>query len=196
MRPPADPWGSPIDPVSPPPLSYGRAAVPLPPPALREPTTEMPVLPNTLVQRPVRTRSRGTTPQLTRPVSWQRTQNDTRRRLSDGWGFSAAGLLIAFCGWGLWAAAGRGTGKSPMPALILMLAVAILVFVVARFVGYVIIQGMLGRVRLHARWTHLTTGIFLTVSGITYFLSTSWLINSGDLVRDGLTWLGAHVPKS
>jgi len=162
----------------------------------------MPVLPGTVIQPPTRTQSRAATRAAagarpaTRPVSWERTKNDTRRRLSDGWGFSAAGLLIAFCGWGLWAAAGRGTGKSPMPALILMLAVAVLVFVVARFVGYVVIQRMLGRVRRHARWTHLTTGIFLTVSGITYFLSTSWLIHSGDWVREGLTWLGDHVPKN
>jgi hypothetical protein len=202
MRPPADPWGSPIEPVPepvyPPPPTYGRAAVPVPPPALREPTAEMPVLPPTLIGPPNRTRrleAARTRPAASRPVSWERTKNDTRRRLYDGWGFTAAGLIVAFCGWGIWAAAGRGSGASPLPALILLLAVAALVFAVSRLAGYVVWERMAGRVRLHARWTHLITGVFLAVAGVGYLLSTSWLIESGNWVRDGLNWINGHIPK-
>src|SRR5262245_23929887 len=99
--PPVDPWGTAEQPQHPsPPLPetkppeptpmYGRAQVPSRP--LRQPTTEMPMVEPARVAR----------------VSWERRGSAARRSLSDGWGLTATGLLVAFCGWGLWAAAGRG----------------------------------------------------------------------------------------
>jgi hypothetical protein len=185
MHPPADPWGTPIDPVSPPP-SYSRGSVPVPPAVpprpFREPTRELPA-----VAEP------GTRATPSRALSWQRTKSTQRRRLSDGWGFTAAGLIVAFCGWGLWAAAGRASGQSSLPGLFFMLAVATIVFVVSRYVGYLLLEKALGRDRPHARWAHFATGTFLVVSGIAYFLSSSWLVNGGDWIRTGLDWLGQHV---
>jgi hypothetical protein len=118
-----------------------------------------------------------------------------RRRLSDGWGFTAAGLIVAFCGWGLWAAAGRASGQASLPGLAFMLAVAAIVFVVARYLGYVVLEKMLGRERPHARWTHFATGLFLSVAGVAYFLSSSWLVNGSDWIRTGLDWLGQTVHR-
>jgi hypothetical protein len=196
--PPADPWGSPIDPVSPsapyarpyqPPVTptapvFGRASAPVPAPALREPTAEMPAV--------LRTGSKVT---RSREVSWERTKNESMRRLADGWGFTATGLIIAFCGWGLWAAAGRGSGQSSLPGLIFILVVGFIVFVVSRSFGYIVVRRIGGRPLLHARWTHFTTGLFLTIAGVAYFISTQWLVNSGDWVRAGLDWLGNVVKQ-
>lgn len=188
--PPADPWGSPIDPVSPPPL-YSRGSVPVPPAVpprpFREPTRELPTLPD-----PTRRAARVETP---RALSWERVKNTQRRRLSDGWGFTAAGLLVAFCGWGLWAAAGRGSGQSSLPGLFFMLAVATIVFVASRYLGFVVLEKMLGRDRPHARWTHFATGMFLAIAGVAYFMSSRWLVDGGDWIRTGLNWLSTHADR-
>jgi hypothetical protein len=188
--PPVDPWGSPIDPVSPSP-SYSRGSVPVPPAApprpFREPTRELPTLPE-----PTRRAPRIETP---RALSWERVKNTQRRRLSDGWGFTAAGLLVAFCGWGLWAAAGRGSGQSSLPGLFVMLTVATIVFVISRYLGFVVLEKMLGRDRPHARWTHFATGMFLAVAGVAYFMSSRWLVDGGDWIRDGLNWLSTHADR-
>jgi hypothetical protein len=153
----------------------------VPPRPFREPTRELPVV--TPKPAPVRT------------LSWQRTKNTQRRRLSDGWGFTAAGLLVAFCGWGLWAAAGRAEGQASLPGLLFMLAVAAVVFVVSRYLGFLVLEKMLRRERPHARWTHFATGLFLAVAGVAYFMSSRWLVDGSDWIRTGLDWLGQHVQR-
>lgn len=186
MYPPADPWGEPNDPVPPPlpPRSrtpmYGRASVPVPTAPLRDPTAEWPSV------EPLPPARRRSTPS----VSWQRASRASLRSLSDGWGFTAAGLLVAFCGWGLWAAAGRGTGLSPLPGLVFMLAVGAGVFILSRFLGLLVVERMLGRPRLHARWSHFLTFLFLTIAGVAYFLTTSWLADASGWVRDGWGFIG------
>ena len=172
MHPPTDPWDPPGEPTAP--RMYGRAPVPTSP-AIREPTAEMPPfdLP------PERA---GTRPG--RPVSWQRTSRPALRSLADGWGFTAAGLVAGFCGWGFWAAAGRGTISAPYLGLLFMLFVAAGVFALSRLLGYIVVEQTLGRPRLHARWTHLLTGLFLTVAGISYFANTKWLVDGIDWLRD------------
>lgn len=193
--PPADPWGEQQDPPptkptkvtqpgpSGPPPTYARAAVPVPPP-LREPTAEYPATyPATDPRRPVGSRSN-------RPVSWQRTSRASLRSLADGWGFTAAGLIVTFSGWGIWAAAGRGTGLQPLPGLILTLIVGAGVFVLSRLVGYVLIVRGLGRTRTHARWSHFLTFAFLMTAGGAYLLSTSWITDADDWVRQGFNWVG------
>jgi hypothetical protein len=153
---------------------YGRAPVPTPAPALREPTAEMPPFdlppPKPKAAAP--------------PVSWQRVSRPALRSLADGWGFTAAGLVVAFCGWGFWAAAGRGTISAPYLGLLFMLVVGLGVFVLSRFLGYVLLEQMMRRPRQHARWAHLLTGLFLTVAGLSYVANTSWLLEGIDWVRD------------
>lgn len=186
MYPPADPWGTPEDPTPPmpprtPPLSprpkttppmYGRATVPSVP--LREPTAEMPVLRD---RPPLASRS-------SKPVSWQRTGRASRRSLSDGWGLTATGLIVVFCGWGTWAAAGRGTIGAPLVGLGLVLLVGVGVFCVSRLMGYVVLERVLNRPRLHARWSHFLTGLFLTVAGVSYLSNTTWIIEGVQWIRD------------
>jgi hypothetical protein len=173
MHPPADPWDP--TPPQPRPPTYARASAPVPtPPPLREPTTEMPPI---LPVSPPAGRS-------SRPVSWQRVSRPSLRSLSDGWGFTATGLLVAFCGWGFWAAAGRGTINAPYFGLLFMLVVGLGVFALTRFLGLIVLERMLGRPRVHARWSHLLTGLFLTVAGISYIANTSWLVDGIDWIRE------------
>ncbi len=181
MHPPADPWDAPTEPQprssSPAPM-YGRAAVPVPD---RSPdfTLEM-----TAASAPPKIR-----PRPPKGVSWQRASRASLRSLSDGWGFSAFGVLVAFCGWGLWAAAGRGRLSSPVFGLILMLVVAGVVFVLTRLLGYIVLEQILRRRRPHARWSHFMTGLFLTAAGVSYFANTSWLTDAGDWAGSGWDWL-------
>ena len=195
MHPPVDPWGAPEDPFADgyiaaqpsaptPPVAprlradtprYGRASVPVPPAPLREPTAELP----TLTPR----RGVGRSGRPPTPVSWQRTSRASLRSLADGWGFTATGLLAVFCGWGVWAAAGRGTIGMPLFGLALVVLVAAGVFIVSRMLGFVLLERMMGRPRLHARWAHFLTGLFLTVAAVSYLANTSWVIT-------GLRWIG------
>jgi hypothetical protein len=163
MYPPADPWSEPTEPN---PL-YGRASVPVPPSPLREPTAEMPP-----VLRRAEAIRRGPV------VSWQKVTKSSRRQASDGWGLTAAGLIVIFIGWGAWAAAGRGSGTSPWPGLLLAVVAAGAIFVLARLVGYLVLEQMLGRTRRHARWSHFLTGLFLTVVGIGYLINTKFMVDS------------------
>jgi hypothetical protein len=190
LNPPADPWGDdgpPAYPTAPPtvpnvppppPPMYGRASVR--PPPLREPTAELPAL-------VARSGARAGRPAA--QVSWRRTSRASLRSLSDGWGFTAAGLIVAFSGWGIWAAAGRGTGLRPLPGLVFVLLVGAGVFSLARLVGYFLIERAFGRPRLHARWSHFATFVFLAAAGTAYLLSTSWITDADDWLREGLDWV-------
>ena len=171
MKPPADPWDSPGEPTVP--RMYGRAPIPVPTPPLREPTAQMPE-----VDRP------PAGPRAPRPVSWQRSSRPALRSLADGWGFTATGLVVAFCGWGFWAAAGRGRLSAPYIGLLFMLFVSVGVFALSRFFGYIVVEQTLGRPRHHARWAHLLTGLFLTVAGISYLANTACLVDGIDWIRD------------
>lgn len=157
---------------------YGRAKVP--PVPLREPTAELPELPELPpVARPAK------------PISWQRAGSASRRSLSDGWGLTATGVLVAFCGWGVWAAAGRGSIASPLTGLAFMLLTAAGVFALSRLLGYVVLTQMLHRQRLHARWSHLLTGLFLTAGGISYLSNTRWVTDADELIQTVLDWIGS-----
>jgi hypothetical protein len=182
MYPPADPWGAPEEDPTPPlpprsyaePPRYGRASVPVPPAPLREPTAEMPEV----------TRRAGGPARPVPSVSWHRPSRASMRSLSDGWGFSVTGLIALFCGWGVWAAAGRGTVGTPLVGLILVIVVGAGVFIVCRLLGYLVLQRMMGRIRLHARWSHFIAGLFLTAAGVSYLADTSWIVS-------GLDWINA-----
>ena len=93
----------------------------------------------------------------------------------DGWGFSAFGLLVAFCGWGVWAASRPPASTPPLLSLGVVLAVAVVVFVVLRGVGYYVLEVVMHRARPHARWSHLFTGVYLAAAGSSYFADTSWV---------------------
>jgi hypothetical protein len=175
MYPPADPWGEPTEPM------YGRASVPVPTTPLREPTAELP---------PVLARGPGRrSPQ----VSWQKVKKTSRRNVSDGWGFTAAGLILMFVGWGIWAAAGRGSGASPWPGLLLSLVAAAAVFVVFRFLGYLVLERTWGRNRPHARWSHFLAGLTLAIAAFSYVVNTRFMVDSW--LREGWDYIGGLWEK-
>src|SRR5262245_60143876 len=105
---------------------FGRAAVPVPSVPQPDSTDELPVVPAAYLGRwTVTTRSQ---------ISWRRPSRASLRSLSDGWGFSATGLLVLFCGWGIWAAAGRGTVAAPLVGFGIVVAVSVGVFALSRLI--------------------------------------------------------------
>jgi hypothetical protein len=127
-------------------------------------------------------------------VSWRRPSRAPLRSLADGWGFSATGLLVLFCGWGVWAASGRGTIAAPVVSFVLVVAVAVGVFTLSRLIGRFVLAGLLGRARPHARYAHLLTGLFLTAAGVAYFSRATWIFDGIDWVRDQAQRLWDSVP--
>lgn len=177
MYQPADPWGDPTEPT---PL-YGRAPVPVPP-ALRDPTAELPL-------------AYDQSPPAPKPVkvSWERVKNANRRRLSDGWGFTAAGLIVISSGWVVWAAGSKGTGTAIWPGFALALIVGALIFVAARMAGYYMLERTLKRPRPHARWSHFFAGLFLTLAGVWYLVNAQYELTNGDWLQEGWRWLTDHL---
>ena len=154
-------------PSSPPvPPMYGRA--PVPPRPLCQSTDELPVV--VVVRQP---------PPL---ISMRAPNRAGMRRLANGKGLSATGLLIAFIGWGIWAAAGRGTIETPALGFGIVLAVAVGVFAVCRLLGRFFLVRIMGRERRTARAAHAVTGLFLAACGAYYLGQTSW-------VQDGFDWV-------
>jgi hypothetical protein len=206
MHPPVDPWGAPIDPASDDPASpsiFGRAGVPTP--TWPQPTSDLPELDSGRRRRrlPVDARELGRrvmsgraerdprpTPQTPLPkVSWYRASVASRRTMFDGWGFTFTGLLILFCGWGVWAASKAGrTSIPPIVSLLFVVVVGLVIFAVLRLVSRVVIEGMRHRRRPHARWAHFITGTFLAVVGISYFLHNSFL-------TQGSAWLHQFMQR-
>jgi hypothetical protein len=197
MHTPVDPWGAPIEPDQPPPpLMYGRASVP--PAPVWHPTSELPEVgpaprrreridPREIGRRAMsgkadRERVDGPKPPMPN-VSWIRSRPASRRMLFDGWGFTAAGLLVLFCGWGVWAVAGgNASSVPPVVSLLFVIGVGAIVFAVPRLSSRVLIERMRGQRRRHARWAHFITGVFLAGVGVSYLLHNAWLV-------DGLGWL-------
>jgi hypothetical protein len=204
MHPPVDPWGAPIDPAADETESssiYGRASVPKP--TWSQATNDLPELRRGRRRRPepVDTRALGRramsgqadrdprpTPQAPMPrVSWQRAGLASRRKLFDGWGFTFAGLLILFCGWGVWAASGAsGASIPPIVSLLFVVFAGAIVFAVLRLISRLVIEGMRHRRRPHARWAHFLTGTFLAVVGISYFIHNGFLGQGSTFVHQML----------
>jgi hypothetical protein len=126
-------------------------------------------------------------------VSWEKVKNANRRRLSDGWGFTAAGLIVIVSGWIIWAGANRGTGRAIWPGFLLALAVGTLIFFVSRSASYLVVERGMNRIRPHARWSHFFAGLFLTVAGVWYLINTEYQISTGDWLNDGWQWLIDHT---
>jgi hypothetical protein len=107
----------------------------------------------------------------------------------DGWGFTATGLLIAFCGWGAWAA---GAARSDLvPAglgLLAVLVVGAMLFGLLRLASRLVFGWVLHRGRPHARWAHFLTGAYLTAAGVVYLAHARWLLA-------GVAWLQDQWPQ-
>jgi hypothetical protein len=121
-------------------------------------------------------------------VSWQRSGSAALRTVFDGWGFTAFGLITLFCGWGIWAASGGNAGSVPAyVGFVLAVAVGAGVFALLRLGSRLVVERLLGRVRMHARWAHFLTGLFLTVAGFAYAARAPLWVQSVAWLRDAWT---------
>ncbi|MEU5554434.1 MULTISPECIES: hypothetical protein [unclassified Micromonospora] len=107
-----------------------------------------------------------------RPLSWHVAQ------LKRGGEWSAAGALVAFVCWGIWAISGGGDLVGPFLIFILSLLVGAGLFALTRLIGRLVLERQLGRVRRSARGAHLVTAIFLTGLGIAYLQQTQWIVDA------------------
>ena len=53
-----------------------------------------------------------------------------------------------------------------------------------------VLTRMLGRRRLHARWSHLVTGVFLAAGGISYLANTTWVEGADGWIDSAIAWIG------
>lgn len=112
------------------------------------------------------------------------------RRLRNGAAWTWGGLLFLLFCWGIWTISLRGSDLlGPMIALVVVCAVATLLFIVARLVGRAVLEQWLGRERLSAWPSHLTVCVFLVIAGIGFLQQTQWIM-------DGWRWLAEHWPLS
>lgn len=119
------------------------------------------------------------------------------RRLRAGAPWTWSGLTVVLVCWGIWAVSLRGGNMLvPVIGLVLVLAVAALLFVVARLLGRAVLEQALKRER-HTAWpSHMTVCVFLILAGIAFLQQTEWIADSwrwiGDLwqwLADGWNWL-------
>ncbi|MEV0895709.1 DNA-directed RNA polymerase II [Actinoplanes sp. NPDC049802] len=103
-------------------------------------------------------------------------------RLRRGGEWSSAAILFAFVCWGIWALSEDGDLFTPMILFVVELCVAAGVFALARFVGRLVLERQMGRVRHTARGAHMITGIFMVGVGIAYLRRTDW-------VMDAVNWV-------
>lgn len=111
-----------------------------------------------------------------RPMGWHLAQ------LRRGGEWSAAGGLFAFVCWGIWAISGRGDLSTPLLTFVLSLLTAVGLFVLARLVGRIVWERLLGRIRRSARGAHLVTALFLVGVGVAYLQQTEWVVSAWNWV--------------
>ena len=92
------------------------------------------------------------------------------------------GLLVAFCGWGTWAADGRGTNVDPFLSFAIVVLVGVGVLIICRLIGRIAFAAIFRRPRRSARLAHGLTGLYLSICGFGYLAKTSWILA-------GLAWL-------
>ena len=107
--------------------------------------------------------------------------------LRRGGEWTSAALLFAFVCWGIWAISGDGPFGTPLIVFGVTLAVAAGLFCLARFVGHLVLERQLGRVRRSARGSHLVTALFLAGVGVAHLQQTDWVMTAYHWVADLLS---------
>jgi hypothetical protein len=113
-----------------------------------------------------------------RPLNWHLSQ------LRRGGEWSFAGLLFAFVCWGIWALSSDGDLTAPMVVFAVSLVVAAGLFALSRFVGRLVLERQLHRVRRTARGSHIVAGVFLVGVGIAHLRQTEWVMTAFNWVVD------------
>jgi hypothetical protein len=173
--PPQDPWaeqptapGPPVagPPAPPSPFSQGRAQV--------NPRTQR----FSAEHEPTGTGWPGADAPASRPaMSWRWSE------LRRGGEWTSAAVLFAFVGWGIWAISEGGSLTTPVIVFLVTLAVAAGLFCLARFVGHLVLERQMGRVRRTARGSHLVTALFLAGVGLAHLQQTEWVMDAVNWVR-------------
>ncbi|WP_238012093.1 hypothetical protein KZZ52_54300 [Dactylosporangium sp. AC04546] len=109
------------------------------------------------------------------------------RALKIGWELTGTGAFIAFICWGLWALDSDGSLTGPFIAFLVVLAVAVGVFALARLLGRLVLEQRLGRVRRTAKGAHALTGLFLALAGIAYLREVGWFMSFYGWLK-GMIW--------
>lgn len=117
---------------------------------------------------------------------WQPPRRTDLAVLKRGRRTSAAGGLMAFVCWGIWALSSGGKMLSPMIAFVIVPCVAAGVFALSRLLGRIVLEQRLGRIRRSARGAHAVTGLFLAAVGIAYLQQTPWIV-------DFESWVARHL---
>ena len=111
-------------------------------------------------------------PAAHRGMSWRWSE------LRRGSEWTNAAVLFAFVCWGIWALSGGGPLGSAVIIFLVTLVVAVGAFLVARIVGYLVLERGLGRVRRSARGSHLVTALFLAAVGVADLQQTEWVMTA------------------
>jgi hypothetical protein len=105
--------------------------------------------------------------------------------LSGGGEFSIVGALFAFICWGVWAFANsRASMVAHILYLVLVLVVAVAVFAMARLLGTLVLVRLFRRTRRTARLSHLTTGVFLVITGIGFLSNVGWVMDTTNWIKN------------
>ncbi|WP_212826674.1 hypothetical protein [Catellatospora sp. TT07R-123] len=106
------------------------------------------------------------------------------RQLRTGGRWSVAGAVFLLVCWGLWSASSRdGDHATAALALLLALVVGVGLFGLARLVGSVVLEKVMGRTRRGAWAAHATVGLFLVVVGGSYLSQIEWVVNVWNFLR-------------
>jgi hypothetical protein len=108
----------------------------------------------------------------------RRSMSGRLRELRRGGEWSTAALLFAFVGWGIWAISDGGALTTPIIVFALSVVVAAGLFALSRFVGRVVLERQLGRVRRTARGSHLVAAVFLVGVGVAHLRQTDWVMQA------------------
>ncbi len=173
--PPQDPWAEPPTVPGPPaaapqppqsPFSQGRAQV--------NPRTQR----FTAEHEPTGTGWPGAeAPAAHRGMSWRWSE------LRRGGEWTSAAVLFAFVCWGIWAISEAGSLVTPAIVFLVTLAVAAGLFGLCRFLGHLVLERQMGRVRRTARGSHLVTALFLAGVGIAHLQQTAWVMTAVNWVQ-------------
>jgi hypothetical protein len=177
--PPQDPWAeqptAPAPPVPggaqpgppPSPFSQGRAQV--------NPRTQR----FTAEHEPTGTGWPGAdAPSAQRGMSWRWSE------LRRGGEWTSAAVLFAFVCWGIWAISEAGSLVTPAIVFLVTLVVAAGLFCLCRFVGHLVLERQMGRVRRTARGSHLVTAIFMVGVGVAHLQQTPWVMTAFNWVKN------------
>ena len=104
--------------------------------------------------------------------------------LKRGSEITGVGVMFAFVCWGIWSvASGQDGFLDKFLMFLVVLAIGVGVFILARLIGKLVWERLTGRVRRSARGAHTVTGAYLAASGLGFLNQTPWVIDVWNWIR-------------